>query len=147
MENRTTDWAQAPTNGTKAAAEACTVAPRARRRWWQFWDRGREAEQHEVEIELIDRVTRTKTGMKRLRTDVRMNRWRARQIGVRRRSVLVLKRDILPDIGGQRRGLGLRFASVTRIRRRGEHAVLLVVWCEYDSRGLLHGIIEPRPAG
>ena len=71
--------------------------------------------------------------MRLLRTDVRVNRWRARQIGLRRGSVLILKRDVLIEIDGVLDGLHLRFGRVIRIRPRGTHAVLQVRWRQYSG--------------
>ena len=61
--------------------------------------------------------------------------------------MIVLKRDVKPEINGQRHGLELRFASVTRIRPHLQDAVLEVVWRQYSPRGRLHGIIAPGPHG
>ena len=163
-----TKWRQRTESEGDRPAEFCTVVPKTERPWWQIWARRWKAEHHEVEVELVKQVEQVTSGAPLLRTDVQMNRWRAKQIGLQHGSVIVLDRDtrvdpdkvatglrlrfgrvtrgdtrVDPDNVGT--GLCLRFGRVTRIRRTSTKAVVQVDWCQYSDDSVLRETIARRP--
>ena len=140
-----TKWRQRTGTDGDGPAEFCTVVPEAERPWWRVWARKWKAEHHEVEVELVKRVEQVTGGAPLLRTDVQMNRWRAKQIGLRRGSVIVLDRDTRVHPDKVARGLRLRFGRATQIRRTSTKAVVQVDWCQYSNDRVLHETIAPRP--
>ena len=145
QRNNTTMGAQQIGTVDDDPSETCTVVPEVERPWWRAWARKWQEERHDVEVALVERIERTKEYGSLMRTDVQMNRWLATQIGLRRGSLIVLDRDVQGRINTISKGLCLRFARVTRIRRKEGRAVIRVQWRQYSDAGIQHETTAPRP--
>ena len=137
---------KSPKETGTARAEPCTVIERPRRRWWAPWhvEQGNAAAQLRMDVVLEERIDRSgKVPM--MRTDVRMNRWEASRLRVRRGSVVLLDRDVRTKYGTPPDGRDLRFGIVDRIVRSGNQAVASVKWRRYTAATGQRSTAAPRP--
>ena len=98
--------------------ERATAISRPSRRWWRFWQPTEPSRHHDI---LIDATPDQERGAR-----LRVSTMKARQIGLRRNWLIVLRRDLRrakADIEA-----GLRVAQVRRVRPTGHGTMLHVTW-------------------
>lgn len=101
--------------------ERATAISRPSRRWWRFWQPTEPSLHHDILIDATLDQERADPGAR-----LRVSTMKARQIGLRRNWLIVLRRDLRrakADIEA-----GLRVAQVRRIRPTGHGTMLHVTW-------------------
>ena len=120
--------------------ERATAISRPSRRWWRFWQPTEPSRHHDILIDATPDQERADPGVR-----LRVSTMKARQIGLRRNWLIVLRRDLRrpkADIEA-----GLRVAQVRRVRPTGHGTMLHVTWhrCHPNGIELAGSAAPPAP--